>query len=371
MLHSQKSMKGGTRSFSPLRSAPNRPTAAARSLAAKKSRPHTDVPNEKASERAKRVTFKAVITSCVLLSAPSFAAEGKGPFYIDNGNIVVSGEIGLADIRAQEFVYWKHDDWHNHKVSQLDWKSIEVTLLTVGVSAPIDKEWSLKSRFDVGIGGDGHLLDRDWVSKLHDSWSGRAVMPDTDLDHYFAGSIEVDRIVGSNETGSLAVGAGLRYTDVKWTAYGGYGIESSGDPLFRDRHEIWSGNRKVISNRQKIPVGFVSLSGEQVLGDLSVSGGIRAGLSIGFEDIDDHWGEHRTYSDLYTAPTMGADIAVSYAVTPCTSLYLRGSFDRVFHTRGDEESLDTDKGQLKGPWKDSVAATFQAMSVSLGLKATF
>lgn len=371
MLISQKSMKGGTRSFSPRRSGSNRLTAAARGSAAKKSRPHTDVPNEKTGERAKRITFKAITTSCVLLSAPSFAAEGKGPFYIDNGNIVVLGEIGLADIRAQEFVYWTGNGWHNHKVSQLDWKSIEVNLLSVGVSARIDKDWSLKSRFDVGVGGDGHLLDRDWASKLSDSWSGRAVMPDTDLDHYFAGSIEVDRIIGSNETGSLAVGAGLRYTDVKWTAYGGYGIESSGDPLFRDRHEIWSGDHKVISNRQKIPVGFVSLSGEQVLGDLSVSGGIRAGLSIGFEDIDDHWGEHRFYDDLYTAPTMGADIAVSYAVTPCTSLYLRGSFDRVFHTRGDEEILDTAKGQFKGPFKDGVAATFQAMSVSLGLKATF
>ncbi|RUU13745.1 omptin family outer membrane protease [Mesorhizobium sp. USDA-HM6] len=371
MLHSQKSVKGRTRAFSQRRSAPNRTTAAARGSAARKSRPLIDVPDEKASERARRVTFKALTASCVLLSAPSFAAEGKGPIYIDNGNIVVFSEIGLADIRAQEFVYWNHDDWHNHKVSQLDWKSIEVTLLTVGASARIDKEWSLKTRFDVGIGGDGHLLDRDWESKLHDSWSGHAVMPDTHLDHYFAGSIEVDRIVASNETGSIAVGAGVRYTDVKWTAYGGYGIESSGDPLFRDLHPIWPGDHKVISNRQKIPVGFVSLSGEQVLGHLSISSGIRAGLSIGFEGIDDHWGEHRFYDDLYTAPTMGADIAVSYAVTPCASLYLRGSFDRVFHTRGDERSFDTAKGQFEGQWKDSIAATFQAMSVSLGLKATF
>ncbi|BCM17784.1 omptin family outer membrane protease [Mesorhizobium sp. J8] len=336
-----------------------------------KSSSRIDVPDEKARDRARRVTFKALTTSCVLLSAPSFAADGRGPFYFDNGNIAAFGEIGLADIRAQKFVYWNHDDWHHHKVSQLDWKSIEVTLLTFGVNARIDKEWSLKSRFDVGIGGDGHLLDRDWASKLHDSWSGRAVLPDTDLDHYFAGSIEVDRIVASNDTGSLALGAGMRYTDVKWTAYGGYGTESSGDPLFRDLHPIWAGDHKVITNRQKIPVGFVSLSGEQVLGDLSISGGVRAGLSIGFEGIDDHWGEHRFSDDLYTAPTMGADIAVSYAVTPCASLYLRGSFDRVFHTGGDGQSFDTAKGQIEGRFKDAVGATFQAMSVSFGLKATF
>ncbi|RAZ73057.1 outer membrane protease [Mesorhizobium atlanticum] len=306
---------------------------------------------------------------------PCNALAGNGPFHFNYGNVVLSGEIGLADIRGQEFLYWNSGEWHNHKASQLDWKSIEVTLLTIGLDAYIDQDWSVKSRFDIGAGGDGHMLDRDWASKLHSDWSGRAVMPDTNLNHYFSGSIQLDRIVASTGTSSFAIGAGFRYTDVKWTAYGGYGIESSGDPLFRDRHPIWPGDRKVVSNRQKIPIGFLSLSGQHVIGDLSVSGGIRAGLTIGFEDIDDHWGERRIYHDLYTAPTMGADVAVSYAVTPSASLYLRGSFDRVFQTRGDERSYATVpgkfNGKFNGQWENTVASAFQVMSVSFGLKAAF
>ncbi|MGH0240647.1 hypothetical protein NKY70_25100 [Sinorhizobium meliloti] len=37
------------------------------------------------------------------------------------------------------------------------------------------------------------------------------------------------------------------------------------------------------------------------------------------------------------APTIGASVAVSYALTPGASLYLPGSFDRAFHSRGDKE----------------------------------
>ncbi|KUM26954.1 hypothetical protein AU467_18425 [Mesorhizobium loti] len=95
-----------------------------------------------------------------------------------------------------------------------------------------------------------------------------------------------------------------------------------------------------------------------MIGDLSISGGIRAGLTIGFEDIDDHWPQRRIYDDLYSAPAMGADVAVSCAVTPSASLYLRGSFDRVFQTRGDERSYATVPGEFNGQWENTVASAF-------------
>ncbi|WP_407693065.1 hypothetical protein [Rhizobium indigoferae] len=51
--------------------------------------------------------------------------------------------------------------------------------------------------------------------------------PLTELDHYVAGAIQLDRIIYDNATSSIAVGAGVQYTDFKWTAYGGSGIYSS------------------------------------------------------------------------------------------------------------------------------------------------
>ncbi|MEX2697707.1 omptin family outer membrane protease, partial [Rhizobium mongolense] len=197
----------------------------------------------------------------------------------------------------------------------------------------------------------------------------RSVSPDTELDHYIAGSIEIDRIVYGNETSSIAVGAGVRYTDVKWTARGGSFVYSS-DDSFRDQSGTFPSG-KGISYRQQIPVGFVSLSGEHVVGDLTISGGIQGGLSFGIKDIDDHWlRDLRFRSDMSPAPTIGANVAVSYAVTPGASLYLSGSFDRVFHSRGDKERHDFATGE-NDFGKDFAGATFESMSVSFGLKGTF
>ncbi|MBP1885111.1 omptin family outer membrane protease [Sinorhizobium mexicanum] len=81
------------------------------------------------------------------------------------------------------------------------------------------------------------MVDTDWLSPGHDDWSDRSTHPNT--DHYVAGAIELDRIIYSNETSSITIGAGLRYTDIQWTAYGGSGTHSSEDG-FRDQPVVWA-----------------------------------------------------------------------------------------------------------------------------------
>ncbi|SEI19967.1 outer membrane protease [Rhizobium tibeticum] len=71
------------------------------------------------------------------------------------------------------------------------------------------------------------------------------------------------------------------------------------------------------------------------------------------------------------APTIGANVAVSYAVTPGASLYLSGSFERIFQKRGNMLTDDTAKG-TRSPWvQDEAGANFESMSISFGLKGTF
>lgn len=61
-------------------------------------------------------------------------------------------------------------------------------------------------------------------------------------------------------------------------------------------------------------------------------------MSFGIKSMDDHWLRNLGFSDdMSPAPTIGANVAVSYALTPGASLYLPGSFDRAFHSRGDKE----------------------------------
>ena len=68
-------------------------------------------------------------------------------------------------------------------------------------------------------------------------------------------------IIYGDETSRIAVGAGVHYTDIKWSAYGGSGIYSTGGGF---RNDYWENPDwvKGISYRQQIPIGFLNLSGK-------------------------------------------------------------------------------------------------------------
>ncbi|WP_204339909.1 omptin family outer membrane protease [Rhizobium leguminosarum] len=64
----------------------------------------------------------------MLVATPSLAAANNALYSSDDGNFFVFGGLGLANIKAQEVVY---DG--DHKVSQLNWESMGMTLFTLGV----------------------------------------------------------------------------------------------------------------------------------------------------------------------------------------------------------------------------------------------
>ncbi|WEX79726.1 omptin family outer membrane protease (plasmid) [Sinorhizobium numidicum] len=162
------------------------------------------------------------------MATPSLAASHAALFSSDDGNFIVFGGIGLANIEAQEFVDRGAEECTDsgcerkgHKCSQLNWESKGITLFTVGADAQIDDDWSLKGSVNFGTGGTGHMVDCDWLSGGHDEWSHRSIHPDIQLDHYVAGAIELDGIIYGDDSSSIAVGAvsaiptssGLRMAD--------------------------------------------------------------------------------------------------------------------------------------------------------------
>ncbi|WP_245458321.1 omptin family outer membrane protease [Rhizobium leguminosarum] len=332
---------------------------------AKKLRPKTEAPDEIRSQLMKRVITGIVVTFCLLVATPSLAAADNALFSSDDGNFVVFGGLGLANIKAQEFAYYG-----DHKNSQLNWESKGMTLFTVGADAQFDNGWSVKSSVEIGTGGNGHMVDYDWASPGHEDWSDRSIHDLTELDHYVAGAIQLDRSIYDNETSSIAVGAGFQYTDVKWTAYGGWGTYTT--EKFRDTPVSWPDWQRAISYRQQIPIGFLSLSGEYNFGDLTISGDLQTGLSFGINAIDDHWGRHLRFDeDINPAPTIGATVALDYAMTPAASLHLSGSFQQVFNSHGEMQFEDTKEGTRSAWKKDAAGANFQSMSISIGLNFTF
>lgn len=308
---------------------------------------------------------KTALLAGLVFCSPALATAADNLFTSPDQNFTIYGGIGFANIKAGEYVY---DG--SHKLSQLDWESKGVTLYTFGAMADLDKNWSVKADVNIGANGNGHMVDYDWLVYSIDDWTHRSTHPDTKLDHYFNGSIEVDRDVYSNDATTLDLGLGFSYSDVKWSAFGGSYIYSTS--ALHDTVGSFADGERAISYRQKIPVAFLAANAEHRIGAFTISGGVKGGLSFGIEDIDDHWmRDLRFYDSMGAAPMLGANVAVNYEFTQNAAFYVAGNFEKVFRTKGDVRMVDTTGASDDEHYSNGAGADFQAVSISFGLKGKF
>lgn len=282
----------------------------------------------------------------------------------------LSGGVGLMNINAGEFVY---DG--DYTVSRLDWESKGVVLFTLNGEAELPYDLKLKASVSTGISGDGHMVDYDWIYPGNsgpngpDDWTDRSIHPDTDLDHYWAGTLELSKEVYATEDTSLSLGGGFKYTDVKWTAYGGSFIYSGAG--FRDTVGNFTDGEKGISYRQQIPVAYGTAALTHQYGNWTLGAGLKGGLSFGIRDTDDHWmRDLRFYDTMDAAPMLGADLSASYQWNDNTSFFVAGAFEKIFRRGGDVEIVDTTTGSSSFI-SDGAGADFQSVQVSFGVNMKF
>jgi outer membrane protease len=315
----------------------------------------------------KLLAFPVALTTLLLCSSASFADDmiAKSP----DGDFWLSGGVGLMRIEAHEYVYL-----NGKRASQLDWETKNVVLYSATVGAEIFGDWTVKGTVNVGANGSGHMVDYDWVPGLaiddtNDGWSDRSTHPDTRLDHYISGSIELGRDVFADDRSSVGISGGFKYTDIRWNAFGGSYIYS--DAATRDDIGEFPDDAKVITYRQKIPVAFLGLDGSTSFDRLTLSGGVKGGLSFGIDDIDDHYGTGtRFFGDMRAAPVLMLNAAVDYRLNDSASLYIAGNFENVFRATGDLSSLDTTTGARETK-KNAAGASFETLSIQFGLKGRF
>ncbi|OLP58770.1 hypothetical protein BJF93_16775 [Xaviernesmea oryzae] len=283
--------------------------------------------------------------------------------------VTVTGELGIIDLRAGEFVYDGGD-----KLSQLNWHSRYALLTTFGAEAELDKDWTLTGRLRLGSEGDGHMVDYDWIGPFAtdgsmSSWSDRSISPDTRLSHYVDVSLEASRRFASFGDTTLSGLGGLRYTDVKWDAYGGGYIYSGSG--FRDSVGHFPEGQRGISYRQKIPVPYVGVESETKAGPVTLKARAGLGMSLGINDIDDHWARQLRFEDkMAPAPVAMLGLTADYALTERVSLSLSGDFETVARRRGSTDITDMKTGEQFFD-SDTAGASFHSLSLSAGLKARF
>lgn len=312
-----------------------------------------------------RNPFASLVGAALLSASPSFAQDAfYGQSQAEASPVRFFAGVGMANIKAGEYVYQG-----DYKVSQLDWESKGVKTGTIGAELDLGYKWRLKGRLDVGLGGDGHMVDRDWLAPSIDDWTHQSIHPDTGLDRYINLLIEADRSLINTGSSRVALGGGLGFTDVKWTARGGSYIYSTFG--FRDTVGNFPDGEKGITYEQRIPTLFLSANAEQSLGRFTLSGTARGGASIGFKGIDDHWMRDLRFTDeILLAPMVGATVTADYQLLASTSLYVSGDFQKVFTARGDSTVRDTNTGAT-AEFDDAGKGDFQSVAVSVGVKGRF
>lgn len=306
------------------------------------------------------LTLGSMLLSALPVSAQDGAISGS------SGSVTYFGGIGTANLKAGEYVY---DG--DYKVSQLDWESKGVKTGTLGAEIEIGYAWKLKGRLDIGLGGNGFMEDRDWLSTSYPDWTHQSLHPDTELDRYINVLLEAEKALVDTGATRLGVGGGVGYTNVKWTARGGSYIYSSSSSSLRDTVGNFADGLKGITYEQRIPTLFLSANAEQRIGAFTLSGVLRGGAAIGYKGVDDHWLRNLRFTDeMGLAPMMGATVTADYRILPTASVYLAGDFQRIFETRGDARVSSTVTGATAS-FDDGGAAEFQSIMVSAGVKGTF
>jgi outer membrane protease len=286
-----------------------------------------------------------------------------------DGGIWLSGGVGLMNIEAREHVYLGAD-----KASELDWDAEGVVLYTAQAGVDFSGDWYLKGKLDLGLGGDGYMVDYDWVpgfaiDQSKDGWSDRSLHPDTRLDYYFSGAVEVGRTVFANDNSNVSIGGGFKYTQIRWEAFGGSYIYSDGG-LRNDIGELPDSVRG-ISYRQEVPTVFLGIEGSATFDRLTLSGGVKGGVTLGIDDQDDHWlTETRVFGKMSAAPVLMLNAAVDYQLTDTMSLYLAGNLENVFRERGDMNSVDTTTGTAT-LYRNAAGASLKTVSLQIGIRARF
>lgn len=317
----------------------------------------------------KKLALLAGAATLSAMAGPALAADTT--LYVNADNSVsLSGGIGLMNLDAGAFFY--EDDY---TVSRRDWESRGIVLFTLKGEAELPHDLVLKASLSTGLKGDHAMENHYWIYPGNagpngpEDWTDRSLHPDTSLDHYWSGSLEVGKTLFSNDDTSVSLGAGLQYTDVKWTATGGSFIYSAFD--FRDDAGSFADGEKVFSYRQRIPVLYASAGLSHDIGDLTLGAGLKGGLSFGIRDTEDDWLRTlRVHDRMKAAPMLGADLSATYHWNEKTTLYLAGGFEKIFQARGDMEAINTLTGGSSGI-ENAAGADFQAVQISFGVNMKF
>ena len=300
-----------------------------------------------------------ITASLGVASAADLPVKGS----LANG-LMVSGSVGHLSGMAHEYVYVDGVQ----KLSELDWDMEHALVLNGGLTYDAADRLRLYGNLSVGLSGDNAMDDYDWLGApppadpdMH-SWH-----PDTELDHYYMIDAGASFLLTSGGPHELSVLGGFKYTDIQWTAYGG-----CYDYPYYDVSGCIADGAKVITYRQSLPALYGGLGYQGTFDRWSLGLEGRAGFSMASaEDDDDHWlRDLNLRSDFNSAPYVGINGRVSYAVREGLELIGSVAYDKFFEMKGSKTYTDTSTGEAQ-TYDDASGASLYTLNASLGFGYRF
>lgn len=276
----------------------------------------------------------------------------------------LSVNVGVIDILANEYVW--ESDW---KVSQLIWET-HAPVLTFGLAFSVNR-FTVDADLSIAFSGNSHMEDYDWlepyvVANGPDDWTHQSIHPDTNLALYLQAGVTIGFDIVSRDRLSVNLNGGFRYTDVMWDALGGSYTYSVGG--FRDTVGDLPDGQPSISYRQQWPVVFGGIDLQAMHGSWTFAATVQGGVTVGPIATDDHWLRDLRFIDTpYRAPVIHVGVRVENAVTETFSIFVEGSFDKIFEARADTSWFAISTGNPQGGCLDCAGAGFRSFSVGIGL----
>ncbi|MEI9412270.1 omptin family outer membrane protease [Mesorhizobium salmacidum] len=311
------------------------------------------------------VAFCTSSTSAMAADQTIYAAPDDG--------IIFLGGVGYTWLKANELIL----DEAGHHISQLIWET-QAPVLTTGFKAEMDNRWTISASAMTALSGNSYMEDYDWVDLKFkkppdnvnfnwDRWWDLSVHPDTRLNRYINIDIAVGHDFPIGNATTLNLHGGFKYTNIKWTAYGGLGVYSYDG--FRNRHRSFPPGEPGITYEQRFPGVFLGAEITTKLGDWTLSGLLRGGRMVNPEADDYHWLRGLLFEDRFSSIdfiSLGAK--ANYQVTESVSIFLAADVDSYLRERGDVTASGAKGARLH---KGAAGMDFYAVTTSVGFKFKF
>ncbi|ALZ58753.1 protease (plasmid) [Shigella sonnei] len=309
-----------------------------------------------------------VLALCVPAIFTTHATTNYPLFIPDN----ISTDISLGSLsgKTKERVY--HPKEGGRKISQLDWKYSNATIVRGGI------DWKLIPKVSFGVSGwttlgnqKASMVDKDWNnSNTPQVWTDQSWHPNTHLRDANEFELNLKGWLLNNLDYRLGLIAGYQESRYSFNAMGGSYIysENGGNRNKKGAHP--SGER-TIDYKQLFKIPYIGLTANyrhenfEFGAELKYSGWVRS------SDTDKHYQTEIIFKDEIKNQNYCSVAAnIGYYVTPSAKFYIEGSRNYISNKKGDT-SLYEQSTNISGTIKNSASIEYIGFLTSAGIKYIF